>query len=343
MIENNQTAYKEEQIGNAINLYYPPFLIFFGTIGNMLTFIVYIKPKYRGRTSPTYIVMLSVLDTIMLYLGLLQYWILFNFAPTVLTDAHCKGMFFMVNFIGNYSHWIIVLFTVDRFLAVCFPVQSVNFRTLRRAVIAIIVIGSIGFVKNLHYLWTTDFFYNESTGTAACAFGLRRKNKWVSIYQVFEVTVSSILPFAIILVMNSLIIREIRFRKKLFWTAFLRNRIHSISAGAINDPSTSSCTKNKSFDYPLTKILVSVSMLFVFTTCPLLVFRLYFAKIDITNDLARISRYNMWHHVWHKLWYTNNGVNFFLYSVFSKIFRQDLKTIYTKIVSTKQSRNIPSK
>lgn len=336
----NLTVYKEDHIGKAINLYYPPILIIVGTIGNILSFIVYVKPKYRGRTSPTYIAVMSVLDTIMLFLGLLQYWILFNFAPKSLTDAHCKGMFFVVNFFGNFSHWLIVLFTIDRFLAVCLPVQSVSLRTMHRAKISLVVLGLTAFVKNLHYLWTTDFFFNANTGTAACAFGLRTKTKWVSAYQTFEVTISSILPFIMILVLNTLIIREIRTRRKIFIAAFQKNNTlcstATMDTGGANTEATT--VKNKSFDYPLTKVLLVVSMCFIITTCPLLVFRLYYAKFDNTVDPERTAKYNMWHHVWHKLWYTNNGINFFLYSMFSKLFRQDLKAMFTGILSpTSQS------
>lgn len=326
-VGDNQTVYEKERIGLAINLYYPPILIVFGSIGNALTFIVYIKPKFRGRISAMYIASLAVLDTVMLYIGLLQYWILFNFASNVLTHAHCKGMFFVVNFVGNYSHWVIVLFTVDRFFAVCYPLKCAHLRTKKRGVVGLATVGSASFMKNLHYLWTTDFFYNEKTNTASCAFGLKNKAVWVSAYQFFEVTVSSIIPFAITLVINSLIIYQIRIKRKLFILKFRKNSVH---------PSTASSLRDKSLSYPLTRILIAVSMVFVVTTCPLLVFRLYYAKIDITKDPEQASEYTMWHHILHKLWYTNNGVNFLMYSVFSKTFRRHMKTIFKGMTSNSQ-------
>ena len=84
-------------------------------------------------------------------------------------------------------------------------------------------------------------------------------------------------------------------------------------------------------DQNITKILLLVSTVFIVTTCPLLVFRLYFAKKDISkSDAHTQALYTLGHHICHKLWYTNNGINFFLYCWFSKTFRKDLKTMFFK-------------
>ena len=341
--------YKEDQIGRAINLYYPPIIIFFGTIGNVLSILIYTQAKHRKLSAPSFIVAMAIIDNLMLYVGLLQYWVLFNFAAAKLTEAHCKGMFFVVNFVGNYSHWIIVLLTIDRFIAVYFPIRSYNLRTRRRAVIAILALGLTALFKNLHYLWTTDFYFNKTTNIASCAFGLKNKSRWVSIYQAFEVIISSIIPFAIILVLNLLIVYRISIKKRKVHAKQnqqlqqqrqqqQRNNITITSNDNSNDKKSSnkrSVIGNKQFlDRVLTKVLVFVSFVFIATTCPLLVFRLYYANENITGNLQRQATYNMWHHIWHKLWYTNHSINFFLYSILSKSFRDDLKKLFSTFYSS---------
>lgn len=81
----------EHKIGTSFNLYYPPILVILGTIGNTFSFFIYRQKKYKQRSSSYFIWCLALFDSLMLFVGLLQYWALFNFAPKVLTEAHCKG------------------------------------------------------------------------------------------------------------------------------------------------------------------------------------------------------------------------------------------------------------
>ena len=302
---NDISNYLEYQIGQAINLYYPPCLVLFGSIGNMFSFIVHKQQQFRKRSSTVFLSLLAVTDTLMLLLGLLQYWILFNFFPTVLTKAHCKGMFFVVKLFGNYSHWIVVCFSIDRFIAVQFPIKSNRWSTPEKSKLCLCCVAVIAFFKNLHYIMTTDFFYDTQKGMPICAFGLKNKASWITIYQGFEVTVSSILPFTIIFFCNFMIIRKIH-----------QQQTRKIS------PQKMRISSNRD---GITKTLLLVSTVFVITTCPLQIFRLYFASIDVSRSSALTqAQYNLGHNICHKLWYTNNGVNFLLYCWSSKSFRRNL-------------------
>ena len=64
-------------IGSGINRYGPPVIVAFGTVGNTLSLVVMGKGERVGSGS-LYVITLAVLDTIMLWLGLLQYWFLFR-------------------------------------------------------------------------------------------------------------------------------------------------------------------------------------------------------------------------------------------------------------------------
>ena len=41
--------------------------------------------------------------------------------------------------------------------------------------------------KNMHYVVTADFVYNEESGAAQCAFGLVRTGTWVIAWQVCKI------------------------------------------------------------------------------------------------------------------------------------------------------------
>eukprot|EP00111_Clytia_hemisphaerica_P020279 TCONS_00059765-protein len=318
-MSSNASQLSEFKVGAQINLYYPPCLVFFGTIGNILSFLVYKDKKHRNRSSTYLILALSILDSLMLLVGLLQYWILFNFEPRVLTEAHCKGMFFVVNFFGNYSHWIIVCFSIDRFIAIRYPMKGLQLLTVSKGLMCIAIIGAVAFIKNFHYLWTTDFFLNPESGIAICAFGLKNKAPWVAKYQVFEVTISSFVPFIMILLCNILIIVKIKQRSK----------VQPGDLTANQNESNEACKKKRKTERALTRILFLVSTMFIITTCPLLIFRLYYARFDISQSSPQTqANYNLGHHICHKLWYTNNGINFLLYCWSSKSFRKDLMSLW---------------
>ena len=293
-----------------------------------------------------------------------------------------KGMFYVVNFLGNISHWIIVCFSIDRFIAVSYPLKSIQWLTTSKTKVCIAIVCGVAFIKNLHYLWTTDFFYNTKTGAAICAFGLKNKASWVPVYQSFEVTISSLLPFLIIAFCNVMIVKKIRRRSKNAdklmetrsnSTPLTSKKIQNDQQSSVksdndqypakdqhstisnnnleipvnhktknninnknnsnnsNNNNNNNKTTQQQGDQNITKILLLVSTVFILTTSPLLIFRLYFANKDISNSDAQTQAwYWLGHHVCHKLWYTNNGINFFLYCWFSKSFRIDLKRILSK-------------
>ena len=294
-------------------------------------------------------------------------------------------MFFVVNLLGNISHWIIVCFSVNRFIAVNYPLKSIQWLTTRKTKICILLVFVITFAKNLHYLWTTDFFYNTDTGSAICAFGLRNKASWVSVYQAFEVTVSSFLPFLVIAFCNVMIVKKMKNRVGCS-EQLAETKLESFPTKTVqSDQQPDTITKSDQYPNPakvnmnsdqhtdsksnndqhsaqigyksggisrkntqqndqnITKILLLASTVFIVTTCPLLVFRLYFAKKDISkSDAHTQALYTLGHHICHKLWYTNNGINFFLYCWFSKTFREDLKKMFFKPKTNERTTGITS-
>ena len=325
-VQQTPADYIEFHIGRYFNLIYPPILIVIGTIGNILSFLVCIQRKNRNSSPSIYIATLSVLDTIMLLVGLLQYWLLFNFFTKALTEEHCNGMYFVVNFFGNFSHWTIVAITLDRFVVVIFPLKKASFSTPKKTRMVLIIIGVIAAVKNIHFIWTVDFVYNEKTGAAMCAFGLVSKGSWVVSYQWFEVCVSSIFPFLIIVTANTCIIYKLQARKM---DPNIRKSVVAMPRSiSTEDNSKVDIKPQESRDNTgVTTMLITVSLTFVCLTSPLFIFRLYFSSIGKSKDAHMTAIYHLGHHICHKLWYSNNGVNFCLYSIVGRKFRADLMTL----------------
>lgn len=319
--------YWEFDAANKINLYVPPFLVIIGGIGNLVSFFVYLQKKYRSKVAPVYILSLSVIDTVNLFLGLLQYWILFNFYQSSITKTHCNFMFFVVNFVGNYAHWCVVAFTIDRFLAVCFPFWTKTHQTVNRAWLAVAAIGLIAALKNIHYIWTSDFVYDSKTNIAACGFGLLDKDKWILHYQIFEIVISSIFPFVIIIILNTAIV--IKMHRDGNFSKQYRNTSRIKTNSSENRDSDIEIPKRYLFDYGLTISLLLVSTVFIVLITPLLILRLHHASKHTSMSAHEKATYEMRYQLFHKLWYANNAVNFFLYSLSGRTFRKDLIVLFS--------------
>lgn len=87
-------SYWEFLAAQRINLYSPSVIVGVGSIGNLLSFLIYIKRKYKKHVAPVYILALSVIDSLNLIIGLLQYWVMFNFFPNKISKIHCQVRYY---------------------------------------------------------------------------------------------------------------------------------------------------------------------------------------------------------------------------------------------------------
>ena len=306
------SSYLEFRIGSAVNLYSPPVITVIGTVGNALTIAILAKSKTKLTSPELYMLALAIADSLMIWIGLFQYWCLFNFAPFLITSPHCHAMFFVVNFVNNYAVWIIVAMTIERFIAVYFPLKAPSWLTVsktRRVLIALILVSA---VKNIHYVWTAEFAYNPKSGAAMCVFGLFTRTIWVQIYQWFDTCVASAIPFLVLIVMNCAIIVALRRQSQV--------------QAEIADADSAALAKSR--ERQITGMLLSVSFMFVILTSPLFIFRTYFTFVSRSSSPKMEAIYHMGHHICHKLWYTNNAINFYLYCLTGAKFRKGLAKMF---------------
>ena len=308
----------EYRIAININLYYPPILVCVGLAGNILSFLVYIQRERRKTSLGIYLAALAVLDGIMCC-SVFQYWLLHNFLVQLIKENGCYFMTCFVLIITNFSHWLIVVITIDRFIAISFPIRKFKLITARRAKITLIFIGSFCLLKNLHYIWTTDFLPGKNINAIPmCSFGLVRKGVSVTAYKWFEVFFSSILPFVIIVSVNICIICKIKENGKKV-ACQSRRQSNPILNIKLNKEERS-----------ITIILLMVSLLFVGLTAPLFIHRVYYNRVILMKNMTITANYYLSHQICHNLWYTNHAINFFIYSIFGKSFRDDLKKLFTR-------------
>ena len=139
------------------------------------------------------------------------------------------------------------------------------------------------------------------------------------VYSWIAFIVNGIIPFSLLILMNYVIVQTVRNSRKLF-----RSRDTAITNTGYEQEKENRQKTMKSAESQLTKMLLLVTMLFL-----ILLFSIYIRFIYLTfverDTPEKYARSVLLFQITYKLLTTNNGINFFLYCISGKKFRNDLK------------------
>ena len=105
-----------------------------GTIGNMLSFAVFIKSKLRRTSHGAYLIALAWVDTTILILELLL-----RTNNLSQSDISCKIFYYIRNTLKMLEAFLVVSLCADRFISLKFPFQSNRWANLKVAAVSIVV------------------------------------------------------------------------------------------------------------------------------------------------------------------------------------------------------------
>ena len=152
-------------------------------------------------------------------------------------------------------------------------------------------------------------------------------------YYWFSLVISFILPFILLLIMNSFIIHTIRQRSKFIGNSS-RKKGQGHSEGQMG--------KIKNSEMQIFVILLLVTFGFLILTTPAYVFFFYINIVDFTATPKTYAGYLLFHSAAQKLHYTNFGINFYLYVISGSKFRADLLALFLKKKESQNSENSTS-
>lgn len=141
--EDNEMLRTIEYIGNILSFYYVPIIVGTGSIGNILSVFVFFKTKLRKLSSSFYLAALAVSDTCFL-LGLFAQWLNFVDVHIYNREYFCQFFTFFSNLACFCSVWFVVAFTVERFIAVMYPLKRQTMCTVRRAKMVLLGLTLLG-------------------------------------------------------------------------------------------------------------------------------------------------------------------------------------------------------
>ncbi|KAH8869977.1 Rhodopsin orphan GPCR [Schistosoma japonicum] len=131
-----------------------------GLFGNFISFIIWIsKQQRRKNSSAIYLAALSLTDLILILLllnyDLERYWCV---RGVTIIPGICQIFQCLFIFTQYYSIVLVFGFTLERYLAVCFPFKRHKLCTTQRAILAVIILSLfiIGPTLSQAILWTFE-------------------------------------------------------------------------------------------------------------------------------------------------------------------------------------------
>ena len=188
-----------------------PCLLVLGLFGNTVSFLVMSSPTYRRKSYSYYLRALALSDTMTLLLILLEdinaithHLAIFEHGILYAhTNVTCKLSVFAQHVIQLMSSWLVVGFTIDRYIAVCHPLYRARLCRERSAIYNIIgTLVAILLSQSYHLYYVTK---NDAKPHDPCfAYGTKEEVlRYMEInYILFSTLLLFGVPFVIMLFCN---------------------------------------------------------------------------------------------------------------------------------------------
>ncbi|CAH2103472.1 unnamed protein product [Euphydryas editha] len=299
------------QMVSSFYLYYTPLIVFLGVIGNLVSIYVFYISKLRLQSTSQYLSALALSDTVFL-LQLTPPWL----SAAQITGIFYRGGFCQVFVYISYvscclSAWLVMAFTLERFVAVIYPLKRNAMCTVARAryVIVSIVLASI--ILNIPVLRFAVPSQND------CNID-REYLDHAARFNLVDTIVSFTIPLAGIVFLNSMIMcgvwRLERTRRRLMKAERPRGRRR--------DRCTRLLTCQRA-QQRVTRMLLIVSSVFVILNLPAYTFRVLAYAYDLNTDEIG-GRWTALQQLSVMFFHTNFAINFMLYCLTGQNFRRAL-------------------
>lgn len=295
--------YWEGRLALGLNEYYLLCLCPISIVLNSAAVLTISKLK-PFTTSSLYVILLAIFDSLALIAKLL--FLRLTLHDVDLGDAGCKIISFFGSFLDQFSVWILVLLTIERFVAVWLPLKVSCWFTMFRARIAVIVTAMCLLLINSNILVTLRQV--ETDRGRNCFFHAEYEFFVTRVWYWMESCLSAIIPCIILTILNYLIICRMR-------TSMDKQK--QMLSGMENPNTTKQAHKTH-----LTVMLVTVSVSFVIMVLPLAVFNVFRGTWDTSTSAHERAKFYMTAEITHFLADCNHGLNFLFYFLSSRRFRR---------------------
>ena len=285
--------------------YYVSVVPFCALLTNGLAVYVFLhRAKKTEQTVDLLLIAVSVSDIFSLVNFMdtaVYFWTDYEWSFQQKTDVGCRMIQYITNVARDCSSYFVLAFTVDRFVAVWFPLKRSTIMTKKSVRLIMVGIVLLGLTMEMYV--PILYRYGHLHGVKGCQSGDMNLNAELLTY--LRNTLGFIVPGVAVAILNALII--VRMRKYELQRAAMMS--------GHGEDSNSSYNRNTS----LTTMLVTASTFSFLCATPKTI---YFIYLSYTNWAG--WEYLTYAYVVDMILVANYTCNFFFYCVSGSQFRRDL-------------------
>lgn len=293
--------------------------LFIGSIGNSLSFIVFTQKQLRTHSTFRYLAYLSIVDLLVIYLGLGNLILrdYFHFDVRQHNLFLCKWHTFLTYVTTHLSSWILTIVSIDR--AIACTVVRLNKRFSRPKSADRIFIGMCIIIAliNSHILLfmgskrTLRHTHENNTAShreiIVCTHNTSQAYFlfFEKPYSIIDLCSYVLIPFLVMTVCASIIAYRLFF---------------SLSRPATTKPKLQKSRKGTRRAKQISYMLLILNLVFVVLLAPIVIGQVF-------QELNEEHRYRLYNSITLVLSYSNHALNFVLYGIASSQFRLTLKQL----------------
>ncbi|CAI2735075.1 unnamed protein product [Schistosoma spindalis] len=192
-----QISKQQLYICNIINLlwmYIPPIIFILGSLGNILSFVILRHSSTGSVTTFVYLIARSIVDEMVLTIGLLRRWIdkIFDTKFENSSNFMCKMIHFWGTSSSLLSVWLTVTLTAERALVVSFPLHVSRLISYTRVRNIIIILSILCAILSLHFCFTVGITSNCSHKLSKSSSSLS-SSSWLTTNRTIQMNLT--IPF----------------------------------------------------------------------------------------------------------------------------------------------------
>ncbi|XP_006026058.2 galanin receptor type 3 [Alligator sinensis] len=285
------------------------FIFILGTVGNGLVLAVLLRNgQVKYNTTNLFILNLAMADLCFIICCVPFQATIYTLDGWLFGPFACKAVHFLIYFTMYASSFTLAAVSVDRYLAIRYPLKSRDLRTSRNAGVAIVVIWTLSVFFAGPYLSYYQIVHYQGMPLCVPIWEDQRRK----ILDILTFVFGYLLP---VVVVSLAYARTIKF----LWT----------SVDPIERISESRKAKRK-----VTKMIVAVAILFCLCWMPhhLVILCFWFGHFPFNRATyaCRLAS--------HCLSYANSCLNPIVYALISKHFRKRFKQVFTCLLFQKKNR-----
>ncbi|XP_060082759.1 mu-type opioid receptor-like [Ylistrum balloti] len=321
---------EEYYASNSLAKGVPPFMITFGTFGNILSIYILTRKNIRQSTCTLYLVVLACSDLVVLYTGLLRRWIFATFQDDIRTHTSgmCKIHTWLVYVSLDFSAWILVAVTADRVALVWFPHKAKVKCTKKSAAFIITPIFVFLMLINSHILYGMDRIVkvDGKSTTISCDFVTEKYRYFFEeLWPWMDLTIFCGLPFCFLVTGNVLIITKVFASQR----AAKRQVVP-------HDPNSRSQRSQMS---SMSIMLFCLNCVFLLCTTPVSIYLIGYVHWSRNASVATQANLSLFWTLVNVLMYANNTFNFLLYCMSGSRFRAEVKIVFKNVFGLHNTSN----